>query len=263
MATAARVSPAFYQYLTALWPFSDPVGGASNANYPDRCVDRIGGIQLRPRGSGTVNTWAAVNIPTQQAGKLRSVCRSFSQTNVASFALWNDATTNTWPGQLMLRPSNESFSFSVWVNPTDFANGRVVLGRYNTSSNQRGWRLRTNGATGQMIWEVSEAGTTLKQIITTSGTGLLTAAAWNHVACNFSLAGQAINLWVNGVMQTPTTCTTVFAADLPAYFEVGRGGDSTLMWLGGIEQLAYWRGYAITQGDVDYLFADGMGRRLT
>jgi hypothetical protein len=146
--------------------------------------------------------------------------------------------TGGWRDAPVLR-TDQSFTVSAWVMPSDLTATRTVVAHHTATS------LTHDGPTGR--WQFRLAGTGAAQA-TVSSPDAATGGAWTHLAGVYDAGRRQIRLYVNGrpagTQAVPFTPPTTSAPLL-----VGRrlaGGQPADQWIGGIDEVAGFQG-ALTE----------------
>ncbi len=146
---------------------------------------------------------------TNLHGILSNVSPAPNRFNVSNSALYFKGLTTSYvelPNNALLKPN--AVSFSAWIKPTTgFSTGGTVVFTGNTSGvNPAAYVLKLDNVTGglKLLFEKCNA----NSVATLSANALLGLNSWYHVC--FTADNTALNLYVNGVLQSSVTSTLAF-----------------------------------------------------
>lgn len=146
---------------------------------------------------------------TNLHGILSNVSPAPNRFNVSNSALYFKGLTSSYvelPNSTLLKPN--AISFSAWIKPTQgFSTGGTIVFTGNTSSvNPSAYALKLENMVGglKLVFEKSNAGS----VATLLGSSFLGLNSWHHVC--FTADNSALNLYVNGVLQSSVTSTISF-----------------------------------------------------
>lgn len=148
-------------------------------------------------------------------------------------------------------------ALACWVRLTDNTAARNVFAKYNTTGNQREFRLYFNNTSGHLNFAISSDGAagTATEIVAVSS---IQTDTWYFVQCT----------WDGAVMRAGNNLTTVTTAaktglfDGTSPFEVGRRIGAVEYWNGQIAGLCLWSGYVPSAAEFAWLYNNGQGRDL-
>ena len=179
------------------------------------------------RTTGEAGLWLDNRyFPDQgQTGTTEEYGRSASKVSGA----WQDAS--------VLR-TDQSFSVSAWVMPSDLAATRAAVGHPATS-------LAYDGPSGRWQFRITGAGSAQANV---SSPDAATAGAWTHLTGVYDAGRKQIRLFVNGAL-AGTQAVTFAPTATSAPLLVGRrpvNGQPVDQWFGGIDEVAVFHG-ALTE----------------
>lgn len=149
------------------------------------------------------------------------------------------------------------FTFVVWVNIESKGTGQqAVFSKYNTTGNNREYRLYWDNTTNRFVFAVSSTGTGQSGSVTANTLGELSTNTWYMIRCGHdSVANQIFIGGNDGAADTSAITTGVYngAAD----FQVGVFVSSSA-WKGAIDELGLWK-RLLTAQELTDLYNSGNG----
>ena len=150
-------------------------------------------------------------------------------------------------------PGSTSISTAAWINPQDLAQSSFpgILGIQATSNTE--WGMLWNHSADNYRGLISSDGSAATEINSGTGMGIGT---WNLVV----MVWDGTDLKVSSDNATFTTSSftgPVFSGT--GDFVVGKRASGGSAWNGYIDELTFWSGRALTQGDVSTLYNSGSG----
>ena len=116
---------------------------------------------------------------------------------------------------VLLGTTNQSYSFSIWINPTIINNGTIIHVSDRSAGN--GWCVPMLGFTNSSAIGVQSWN---QGIIDLTGP-VAVANAWTHIAITYS-ATNGLRLWINGSQYGPGTVGFPFIAfNGPLFVTIG------------------------------------------
>lgn len=189
------------------------------------------------------NTLTDNNTVTQQAGKI-GFAGSYTAANSESLSRASNATLTT---------GGVDFSLAYWVNPVDLAGNYMQICKLDSGNNGE-WDLLQliGGAIRVRLWVAAAA-----QANFNSGTSL-TAAIYNLVVFTFVNSTRVASISVNNSVFT-TAVATAAPVDTAVPFTIGILSGDGAAFSGGIDEVGWWKGRALSIADVGLLWNAGAG----
>ena len=174
--------------------------------------------------------------------------RSFTFGNSLLFDGVNDYVTtraNTF-NNLFYNPS-DLYTVSGWFNPTNISSYPMLLSK--SVANE--FFLELGNTVGVIYWRNGG------NIKTYNSTGW-TLNAWTHYAIVKTGIGDSGDLYINGVLQTPTTGIIGTTINSPTeHLVIGAYWNGTTNKFGRMDETAIWNGTAATQQNITDLYNNG------
>lgn len=163
------------------------------------------------------------------------------------------------------------FSVGAWVLPTLTGTQQTILSKYDVAGTLREWQLFLDGSQNAVMEYFDES---LDDGVTATSATALTVQEWAFLVVAYdgaggapSSSGMTINLYLNGVTDSPTIADTggnvyVDMEDLATPFMIGAADDTaapTFEFEGRIA-LPFVCGKELSSAEVGQLY--GLGRRL-
>ena len=149
--------------------------------------------------SYTLTQTGAVGSTT---GKVGNAATGFSSSNYLSNS--NSA----------FNPSG-SFYVAGWVRFTNVTTSQTVIGKYATTTNNRGWLVYLGGSDSKMVLQVSSNGAAAT-VAAVASTSTITANTWTFVEAYYNHAASQIGIAVNGeAFSTVSFTGPIFASTAP------------------------------------------------
>ena len=176
--------------------------------------------------------------------------RSFTFGNSLLFDGVNDYVTtraNTF-NNLFYNPS-DLYTVSGWFNPTNISSYPMLLSK--SVANE--FFLELGNTAGVVYWRNGG------NIRTYNSTGW-TLNAWNHYAIVKNGIGDSGDLYINGLLQTPTVGVIGTTINSPnEHLVIGAYWNGTTNKFGRMDETAIWNGTAATQQNITDLYNNGNG----
>lgn len=146
--------------------------------------------------SGAGNHGTLVNSPVWTDG-IRGKCLKF-----------NGASNYVNCGNPSSLKITGAMTVSFWCKPVLFGATRIIVSKYLTIGNQRGWQVTTQngGSFNKIEVYLSLDGTSVPNILT--GNTSLLPNEWAHVAFSY-IPSTILNIYVNGVLDATTSSSIV------------------------------------------------------
>lgn len=149
-------------------------------------------------------------------------------------------------------------SWALWFKPASLSSNMVLIGVGNSSAiNYRDILALTTGAAEAIQNQLSVGAVTAISAATP-----ITVGTWCHIAAVYT-STTSVTVYLNGVATTGTgTAVTPSGVNQTTLGALQRGGTITSFTDGAIAYPAAWAatgGYALTQTDVNALYAGGIG----
>jgi hypothetical protein len=192
--------------------------------------------------SGNDNCSSPCNLSTSQ-GTVASVTGIIN--TAAHFASATSGLKNSAPGTKM-NPGSGTWSLAGWVNLDSVTTGRNVF----STGAVTGIAIQTAGTT-PIVWagfsqQSSQSGQTVNSNVAVN------SGVWVFIALTFD--GSNLNISVNG------GAFVSVAASAPAATSAVAAGDSNSNSIvGAVDEWGWWKGHALTTGEVQYLYNGGAG----
>lgn len=120
-----------------------------------------------------------------------------------------------------------SISVSVWIKRTTSQIGKGIVGKYNTTTNQRAWALYTAndgiGLKAQFTCQSNGASFNANQVASTFDT---IGGDWVHL-CGVLSAGSTCQIYTQGILRGTAASTTPAIAACTGALEIGTYNQST------------------------------------
>lgn len=137
-------------------------------------------------------------------------------------SLFNNQSYIQATGLVLLGTSGQSYSFSIWINPTAVTQGTIIHASGSTSG-FHSWCLPMLGFTATGTIGVQSWSSTLVSYI---GPAVI-ANVWTHIAITYSLL-NGLNLWINGIQYgSGVTAYNYTAASIPVTVTLGSSLNGT------------------------------------
>lgn len=149
------------------------------------------------------------------------------------------------------------FTMTCWLNMESQAAIAYILGKYNTTGNQRAYTLVYVDSTDRLTWRVSNNGTAVVDT-TADNFGAVPTATWMFVVMWHDATANAIGIQVNnGTANTTAHTTGVF--DGTSAFQIGaRVGSTTDDYDGLVDEVGFWK-RILTADEKTALYNAGAG----
>lgn len=154
-------------------------------------------------------------------------------------------------------PGAGSFSFTLWVYPTHGSGVHGVLSKWNNNTTKQYCLYLGIAATRFPSFIVTSDGNSDNQLDWSSG---LTQNAWSFVACVFDYGANTMKLSVNGATFVTKSHTGGIYSGGSDPFILGKDQSTTNGFTGRIDEVAFWKGRALTQVEVTDLYNSGTGK---
>jgi hypothetical protein len=139
-----------------------------------------------------------------------------------------------------------NFTVALWLNPSSTDRDRFAIGKIG-GSGQRGWQISSTGGTTNLVIDYfNTASGSDRSLVLANALPLNT---WNHVIFAFDGVNQTEAVYVNNVLQTPTSVgtltsvpTSLNSANSAAFRTGHRGATGTGVgsWAGGIDDVVIY-----------------------
>lgn len=155
----------------------------------------------------------------------------------------------------------DAMTFACWAYADTLTGGMEIATRFNTTGNQRHWRMLLNGPTTRFIVQASSDGTDAgATIFTFEALGQPVAATWYLLVWSHDPVADRVRLSANAGTVDETAYTSGLFASSTADFTLGaqHGGTGTF-FNGRVDEAALWN-RELTQREIVWLYSAGSGR---
>lgn len=154
-------------------------------------------------------------------------------------------------------PGNVDFAVGCWVKlGTLTGTTQAIVGKYNTSGNQREWFLQYDHASSKFGLIVSSNGTSTTTVLANTF-GAVSTGTWYYVFAYHDSVNDVIGVSVNaGTRDTTSHSTGVFQGT--ASVRVGQI-SGILPMNGDVDELSFWSGGIPSSSDVSAIYNGGSG----
>ena len=223
------LSAAVIDNLVAYWSLDEASGNAIDAATGNDLTETVGTIAST---TGRVST-----------------ARDFEATETEYFAIADNADLST---------GDIDFTIAAWVQlESKPATEMDIVSKFETSGNQREYRMRYFNTTDRLTWTVDSNGATP---VTVSWGSAPSTATWYFVVAWHDSVNNVIGISVND--GTPVTSAhTVGVLNGTSPFHIGALGRAaaTFYWDGLIDEVGLWK-KVLTAAEITWLYNAGNGR---
>lgn len=156
-------------------------------------------------------------------------------------------------------PDN-AFSTSIWVYSDANQSGRALSMMDDPTYSWIGAYL--TGDSGRFIGFARVGGTAYSVQGADNGDGFYNGA-WHHVVTTFdrALGSNRVKLYIDGVHEASNNAADGDVNTSTGGLELGRWGTATNYFNGKLNEFYFWKGVALTQAEIDQLYAS-KGKRI-
>jgi hypothetical protein len=211
--------------LAAYWRF-DEVSGNRSSNWPDTPV------VLTDTGSLPSTTGILTN--------------ALDYTAQGKYLIGGTPTTSS---------DEKTFSFSVWIYPTDTGTEHYILDARRPS--QQGVFGLNRGTDTKLFWFVANGLGSYSGVTHPTN---VTANAWHHVYAENNVTNNTVSISLDG--SALTSAAEAISKPYGSEFRVGaywNAPSSSLNWVGRIDELAVWN-RTLTTNEIQFIYNSGSPR---
>jgi hypothetical protein len=163
-----------------------------------------------------------------------------------------------------LSPGDTTFTFAAWVQLESTGADRVVIGKYQTTSNQREYFLLYNNTSSRFEFRVTSTGASSPTgSVLANPLGAPTTGTWYYVVAGHDHVANQLFISVNaGTEDTTSYSAGVFNGT--GAFHIGSLGTAggAQHWDGLVDEVGYWA-KRLSAAEIAWLYNGGTGRSYT
>lgn len=132
------------------------------------------------------------------------------------------------------------FTASGWVYFDSFSTFVNILGKWNTTGDQREWILYWDNAAGKFHFAVSSAGTVQQGDVTADSAGTISTGQWYFVVVWHDASANTTNIQVNNGTAT-TTSYSLGVFNSTAAFQISGAGGAVNTFDGRVDDVRFYK----------------------
>jgi hypothetical protein len=202
-------------------------------------------------GSGAVDSFAANNMTLN--GTLGSAAGKISNCRTSSGSSANYLSLSSVAG---FSPGSGNFTLTFWAKSALVGQGGaypIVLSKDGNSSNEE-WLIYIDAGANSPVLEVTSNGSS-KSHVTATGS-IFGDTSWHFVAAEWDGTNLAISV-DGGAFATTGYTGSIFSGTGPV--RMFADVSSSNSWDGSLDEVAFWKGRALTITEVGTLYNSGVG----
>lgn len=149
--------------------------------------------------------------------------------------------------------SSGDWSVSFWAKSgkTNYAQNAYAVNVYDYSNSDRAWAVKVDAADDQWSFTIYNTGSS-SSATCTADSGTAVSASWQHIVATFDDTNNDMDIYINGVDIDSSCTSNPETNDAPLWIgSLGPGYG----FVGLLDEVVIWKNVALTQADVDNLYA--------
>lgn len=211
------------------------------------------------QGERAIGTLEGINTPTTGTGPTGAQCALFASAN-SEYAKCTDAS---WLGDDDTDANDVDFYVSLWVKLTTSTADQVFVSHWDTTGDERGWRVYFDNAANRFKFDLSGDGTAGDTDTATADTlGAVSDATWYHIVCYHDSTTDLIGINVDdGGWDTAAHTTGIHSS--PADYVIGADAAPGDYADALIADVGIFLGDTPSADQLDDLYNGGSGNTFT